>query len=505
VTSIPKWLAQIAGICVALSIQPCPAASNDAGAGSWQMIVLSGPAQVPVPPPAAVTDATYQSELAAIKLAQANITSQQRQTLDYWNKGAVVCWNRILLDLVARMDLPPEPNDDGTYSLPSAGAPFAFPQFPFANPPYAARSYSYVSVATYDALKAAWYYKYLYNRPTPFNADNGVHAYTAAGDLPGYPSEDAVVSAVSAALLKTLFPTAVDEINQKAADQRQAALLSGKASPSDIAAGVVLGEAVASIFVARAGSDGMKSATGNQGQWDALAEAAKARGETPWKSLEVPPRPPMLPFFGQVKAWMMSPGDIVAERPGPPPSVSSPQMQTELAEVKSALKHLTRAQAAICYKWSDGASSPTPPGHWNFIAQPYLDRAGLSEVRTARALALLNMSLHDAAVACWETKYAYFNPRPTQLDSSLRTAIALPNFPSYESGHSVFSGAAAAVLSYLFPSDTSYFNAQRDEAAISRLYAGLHFRSDIEVGKDHGAKVGAYTVRFAQSDGADQQ
>ena len=130
-TSIPKWLAQIAGICVALSIQPCPAASNDAGAGSWQMIVLSGPAQVPVPPPVATTDAAYQSELAAIKLAQANITSQQRQTLDYWNKGAVVCWNRILLDLVARMDLPPEPNDDGTYSLPSAGAPFAFPQFPF--------------------------------------------------------------------------------------------------------------------------------------------------------------------------------------------------------------------------------------------------------------------------------------------------------------------------------------------------------------------------------------
>ena len=118
-------------------------------------------------------------------------------------------------------------------------------------------------------------------------------------------------------------------------------------------------------------------------------------------------------------------------------------MQQELAEVRNAVKHLTRAQAAISYKWADGASSPTPPGHWNFIADTYIERANFSEVRAARALALVNMALHDAAIACWDTKYTYFNPRPTQLDPKLRTAIALPNCPSYESGHSVFSGAAA--------------------------------------------------------------
>jgi uncharacterized protein (TIGR03437 family) len=113
------------------------------------------------------------------------------------------------------------------------------------------------------------------------------------------------------------------------------------------------------------------------------------------------------------------------------------------------------------------------------------------------------MSLHDAAVACWDTKYYYFNPRPAQMDPRIKTSIGLPNFPAYTSGHSTFSAAAADVLSYLFPSGREYFNAQAQEAAISRLYGAIHFRSDIEVGLDHGKKVGAYTVRYAQRDGAD--
>jgi membrane-associated phospholipid phosphatase len=96
------------------------------------------------------------------------------------------------------------------------------------------------------------------------------------------------------------------------------------------------------------------------------------------------------------------------------------------------------------------------------------------------------------------------NPRPSQLDRRIRTSIGLPNFPSYTSGHSTFSAAAAEVLSYLFPAGTERFEADKEEAAISRLYGGIHYRSDIEVGKSHGKRIGGYTVRFAQQDGADQ-
>jgi hypothetical protein len=114
------------------------------------------------------------------------------------------------------------------------------------------------------------------------------------------------------------------------------------------------------------------------------------------------------------------------------------------------------------------------------------------------------MALHDAAVACWDAKFTYYNPRPSDVDREIKTIVGLPNFPSYTSGHSTFSAAAAAVLSYLFPSGAAYFRSEMEEAAMSRMYGGIHYRSDIEVGKDHGAKVGGYTVRFARTDGADR-
>jgi len=178
-------------------------------------------------------------------------------------------------------------------------------------------------------------------------------------------------------------------------------------------------------------------------------------------------------------------------------------MAKDLAEVKAVVRHLTREQLAIATKWADGVSSPTPPGHWVFLAMPYVREARFSEVRAARTFALLNMSLHDAAVGCWDTKFTYYNARPSQLDPAIRTGIGLPNFPSYTSGHSTFSAAAAEVLSYLFPNGTADFEAQKEEAAISRLYGGIHYRTDIEVGKDHGKRIGGYTVRFAMHDGAD--
>ena len=163
----------------------------------------------------------------------------------------------------------------------------------------------------------------------------------------------------------------------------------------------------------------------------------------------------MLPFFGNVRAWMMTPDDIVLERPGPPPSTSSELMARELAEVRRQVDRGTRDGARDRQPLGRRPQTPTPPGHWNFIAAPYIRKAELSEVRAARAFALLNMALHDAAVGCWDTKYFYFNPRPSHLDPDLKSVIGLPNFPSYTSGHSTFSGAAAEVLSYLFPKDAS--------------------------------------------------
>jgi membrane-associated phospholipid phosphatase len=115
--------------------------------------------------------------------------------------------------------------------------------------------------------------------------------------------------------------------------------------------------------------------------------------------------------------------------------------------------------------------------------------------RAARAYALMNVALYDAAVACWDAKYAYWAIRPVQLDARVRPLFATPNHPSYPSGHSCFGAAAAAVLAHLFPRDAAAFEALASEASESRLWAGIHFRSDLDAGRALGHAVGSRVIR----------
>src|SRR6266704_2567213 len=208
--TLPRFALIAASIVLAFSSSSCskdinstevlPAltpANTDANAGSWRMIVLTGPTQVPVPAPGATSDPGYQSELATIKSAQANLTDAQKTAIAYWSSGGVLRWNEIMRELVARSDLPPSPNPDGSYPVPNPANPFANPQYPFSNPPYAARAYSNVAVAQFEALKVAWYYKFLYNRPSPSKVDGAIQTLMPTTSLPAYPSEDAVVSGVT--------------------------------------------------------------------------------------------------------------------------------------------------------------------------------------------------------------------------------------------------------------------------------------------------------------------
>lgn len=484
------------------SLPPIEAAAVDVGAGSWKMIVLTGPDQVVVPDPAPVTSAAYVAELQAVKSAQANMTDAQRAAVSYWTGAGVLRWNEIERELVARYNLPPAPRQDGTYPLPDAENPFSDPVFPFANPPYAARAYSYVSVAQYEALKAAWYWKFRFNRLSPARNDPGVATVVAANALPSYPSEDAVLSGVTAEMLKLLFPASLEEITRKAAEQREAAILSGRATASDVAAGLALGKSIAALVINRARADGMGAAAGNPTMWKSLSDAATAKGEVAWQSLETPIRPPMLMNFGSVKAWTMTSAEVVSLEPGPPPSTSSVEMKADLATVKNTTDNLTREQMAIALKWNDGAGTATPPGHWNAIASDYVRDARMSEVRAARVFALLNMAMHDVAVGCWDTKMKNFNPRPSQLDPSIKTMIGLPNFPAFPSGHSTFSAAAATTLGAIFPQGASTFDAMADEAGLSRLYGGIHYPSDIREGKAHGTRIGAWVLNYFKADGA---
>ena len=113
------------------------------------------------------------------------------------------------------------------------------------------------------------------------------------------------------------------------------------------------------------------------------------------------------------------------------------------------------------------------------------------------------MSLMDAAVACWDAKYTYYSPRPSQLDNRIKTVTGLPNFPSYTSGHSTFSGAAATVLSYVVPAKAHQYNDMAKEASASRLYGAIHYRSDCEKGLETRNKIGNYAISRGHIDGAE--
>jgi membrane-associated phospholipid phosphatase len=126
----------------------------------------------------------------------------------------------------------------------------------------------------------------------------------------------------------------------------------------------------------------------------------------------------------------------------------------------------------------------------------------MNPLRTARTFAYLNMAIMDAGISCWDAKYYYHYPRPIQTIPGFKTILGTPNFPSYTSGHSTFSAAAAEVLSNIFPAEAAQCRAWAEEAAMSRVYAGIHYRFDSEVGLDQGKKVATYTVNKMKADGA---
>jgi hypothetical protein len=186
-------------------------------------------------------------------------------------------------------------------------------------------------------------------------------------------------------------------------------------------------------------------------------------------------------------------------------------------EVLAVTGALSDEQERIARFWSDDPMlSPTPPGHWIAIALTVIEDRDLDIRRASDMLARLGIAMADAFIGCWRTKYQYDLLRPVTyinrvIDPGWRPMLATPPFPEYPSGHSSQSGAAAEVLGGLVGTDVAFvdrthvddglparrfgsFRAAADEAALSRLYGGIHFRSAIERGLDQGRCVGRHVL-----------
>jgi membrane-associated phospholipid phosphatase len=109
------------------------------------------------------------------------------------------------------------------------------------------------------------------------------------------------------------------------------------------------------------------------------------------------------------------------------------------------------------------------------------------------------VAVHDALVACFDAKYTYWAMRPVELDPAVQPLFTTPNHPSYPAAHACLSAAAAEVLGQLFPREADSIHAKAVENGMSRLWAGIHFRSDIEAGLTLGQSVGQEVVRWASA------
>jgi PAP2 superfamily len=227
---------------------------------------------------------------------------------------------------------------------------------------------------------------------------------------------------------------------------------------------------------------------------------------------------PLLPNWGKNRTFAM-PNGAACALPAPPEysEDKTSAFYKQALEVYEAKQNLTPEQRAIARFWSDDAMlSVTPPGHWIGIALQIFERDNVGLEKSVDVLARLGVAEADAFVGCWNAKYQYDLLRPLTyirrvIDPKWESLINTPPFPEYPSGHSTQSGAAATVLTSMFgdnfvfadttgqkdglgPRSFTSFWAAANEAGISRMYGGIHFRSAIERGLEQGRCVGGFAT-----------
>lgn len=396
-------------------------------------------------------------------------------------------WHRLILELVRHT---------ATYS-----------------PPVAARAFAYVGVTLYEAMAA---------RP-----ESGLK--TLAGQVNGLtPLPAAAAGLDEAAVAHGALCKAVNSFFANTGPTGQRAMvalqkqmqdrLAETLTPDAISAAVLHGEAVFAHILDWSATDGGATVE-NMGfpmEWQANTEA----GHWVPTNLIRQQQAPLLPNWGQNRTFCMENGAAAALAP-PVDYSEDPASEffKQAQEVYDISKSLTDEQKVIARFWSDDPMlTQTPPGHWVFIALDLLNLENANADRRAEVLALVGMAVADGFIACWHQKFVYDTIRPityikAHIDKAWEPLLNTPPFPEYPSGHSTQSGAAQVVFDRLFGADFAFddachedegfevrhfpdFRAAADEAGISRLYGGIHFRAAVENGLEQGRAVGAYVAKL---------
>lgn len=411
-----------------------------------------------VPAPTATPEWLVDVQEARQRQAQPAADFDER--LHHWNSGASLGWQELARQLVAKNSV---------------------------NPPRAARLFALLSLAQQEALTQ------LYADPAPerwlrpHDLDPAIQVLWDTGD--NLPVEAGAMAGASAEVLHQFFAQDDGEILGTLSDHMTTVVGAGAALRSDLNEAQQVGRQAAQKILAAAQDDGSAHADD---------PVVLPTGVGLWRPNPQGP-PSVTPNWGKVRPMLLASADQF--RAAPPPAFDSPQYKAALAEVRQVSDTRTDEQLRIARAWADSPGTMTPPGHWNEIAAEAIRRYHLTERQTAHVLSVLNMAMSDAGIAIWDSKFHYLMIRPWQVDGQIILPVGKPNHPSYPSGHSGFSGAAAAVLNYFFPGDHAQFEQALDDASLSRLYGGIHYRFDLDAGVKLGQAVGEVAVQYARDHG----
>lgn len=387
------------------------------------------------------------------------------------------------------------------------------------SPPVAGRVYAYASLAGWETWCAAANAPDLATGLAPGLAERSL--LPRLPDAEPLPPPPPGVNASVASMQAFLSTAKALVFTEDFLDAFEREWLNGLPGQDEIAASRAYGQLAAEHFIRYAQSD-------RYPQTRTMTKHPEPDGPGSWN-----PTPPLFmgglePHWNKLRPFTL---DSASQFAPPPPlpyseAPNSPFMAL-VQEVHETATNLTPEQEAIARFWDcnpyvtqeqahlmSGTKKITPGGHWMAITGHAARQSRADYPSTLRAYALTAIALHDAFISCWDEKYRSNLIRPEtvinrSIDPNWKPLLETPPFPEYPSGHSVISSSACQVLSQLFGSSFAFtdstespfgleprsftsFEQAVQEASLSRLYGGIHYRPAVEMGLVQGTQVGRH-------------
>ena len=433
---------------IARPVLASPRASlEEPGAGAWRTWFLQRGSDLRLPPP---PDSV--AELSVVRGMLSNLDEAARDRITYWDAGAPPYrWNSIATDMFF----------DGAFGTSN---------FP--------RIQAYMNMAMNDATVAAWDSKYAYNRPRPNQLDSSIEPIVAVPTSPAYPAEHAAAAGAASEVLAYFAPNEREALRNMADEASTSRVQAGVQYPSDVSAGLDIGRAVAELAINAAKTDNYDTA-----KWDGVIPEGPGlwKGQNPsgasdrfWKPLVVP----SADYF----------------RPPPPPAYDSLERMQQIAAVRDFPRTPATNGIAIWVQYQVRGAS-----NFNIVVNRELGRRVVEErldfsPLPARIYALTHAIFLDAWITTQDAKFTYWTARPNMFDPSITTLFPTPNHPSYPSNASAQATSPSLVLAHFFPRDADTLVKQANEYADARLWAGIHFPSDLETSQQMGEQLAAMAL-----------